>query len=114
VVDAHLPTGLREGWTMKIVAFVSLLITTLLLSGCSPSDVINTGGDTKCKDFLTQDQKKQTDEISKMIKDKQLTDRNGAEPTPGEISSTRLMAVKYCQTIGKADPDSKITEAPHA
>ena len=29
-----------------------------------------TGGDTKCKDFTAQDEKKQNDEISKMLKDK--------------------------------------------
>jgi hypothetical protein len=28
--------------------------------------------------------------------------------------STRSLVVTYCQTIGKADPDSKINEAPHA
>jgi hypothetical protein len=30
-----------------------------------------------------------------------------------EISSTRSLAVTYYQTVGKADPDSKISEAPH-
>ena len=30
------------------------------MSGCSASEIVNTGGDTKCKDFLTQDEKKQT------------------------------------------------------
>ena len=31
-----------------------------IMSGCSASEIVNTGGDTKCKDFLTQDEKKQT------------------------------------------------------
>jgi acid stress chaperone HdeA len=78
----------------------------ILFSGCSASQVINTGGDTKCKDFTTQDEKKQNDEISKMLKDK-----SGQDPTSLEISATRLSAQTYCQTVGK--PDSKISEAPH-
>lgn len=72
----------------------------------SASQVVNTGGDTKCKDFTTQDEKKQSQEVSKMLKDK-----SDAEPTNLEISATRLSALTYCQTIGK--PDSKISEAPH-
>lgn len=78
----------------------------ILFSGCSASQVINTGGDTKCKDFTTQDEKKQNDEISKMLKDK-----SGTEPTNLQITATRLSAQTYCQTLGK--PDSKISEAPH-
>jgi acid stress chaperone HdeA len=78
----------------------------ILFSGCSASQVINTGGDTKCKDFTTQDEKKQNDEISKMLKDK-----SGQDPTNLEISATRLSAQTYCQAVGK--PDSKISEAPH-
>jgi hypothetical protein len=50
--------------------------------------------------------KKQNDEISKMLKDK-----NGSEPNNLEIAATRLSAVTYCQTAGT--PDSKISEAPH-
>ena len=79
---------------------------TAVISGCSASEVVNTGGDTKCKDFLTQDEKKQNDEVSKMLKDK-----SGADPTNLEISATRLSAATYCQTVGK--PDSKISESPH-
>jgi acid stress chaperone HdeA len=78
----------------------------ILLSGCSASQVINTGGDTQCKDFSTQDEKKQNDEISKMLKDK-----SGTEPTNLQISATRLSAQTWCQTLGK--PESKISEAPH-
>ncbi|SPM39144.1 hypothetical protein MNAB215_1326 [Mycobacterium numidiamassiliense] len=78
----------------------------ILLSGCSASQVINTGGDTQCKDFGTQDEKKQNDEISKMLKDK-----SGQDPTNLQISATRLSAQTWCQTLGT--PNSKISEAPH-
>jgi len=81
-------------------------IAAVLIGGCSASQIINTGGDTKCKDFTTQDEKKQSDEVSKMLKDK-----SGADPNTLEISATRLSAMAYCQTVGK--PDSKISEAPH-
>ena len=91
---------------MKQIAAAMIAIAMLLFSGCSASQVINTGGDTKCKDFTTQDEKKQNEEISKMLKDK-----SGAEPTNLEISATRLSAMTYCQTVGKED--SKISEAPH-
>jgi acid stress chaperone HdeA len=90
---------------MKQVA-AATAIAMLLFSGCSASQVINTGGDTKCKDFTTQDEKNQNEEISKMLKDK-----SGAEPNNLEISATRLSASTYCQTVGKED--SKISEAPH-
>jgi acid stress chaperone HdeA len=103
----------REGPTMRSAAPIAMVIAALLFSGCSVSEVINTGGDTKCKDFITQDEKKQTEEVSKMLKDTTLKDKSGAEPTTAEISSTRSLAVTYCQTVGKADPDSKISEAPH-
>ncbi|MCV7103298.1 hypothetical protein [Mycobacterium palustre] len=91
---------------MKLTSAAMIAIAVLLSSACSPSQVINTGGDTKCKDFTTQDEKKQNDEVSKMLKDK-----NGADPTNVEISATRLSAMTYCQTLGK--PDTKISEAPH-
>ncbi len=91
---------------MKPLAPAVIVVATLMFSGCSASKVINTGGDTKCKDFTTQDEKKQSEEVSKMLKDK-----NGTEPNSLEINATRLSAQTYCQTLGK--PDSKISEAPH-
>jgi len=87
-------------------AAATIATAALLFSGCSASQLINTGGDTKCKDFTTQDEKKQNDEISKMLKDK-----SGTDPTNLQISATRASALVYCQTLGK--PDSKISEAPH-
>lgn len=91
---------------MKATAPVAMVIAALLFSGCSASQLINTGGDTKCKDFTSQDEKKQNDEVSKMLKDK-----SGAEPNNLEVSATRTSALLYCQTIGT--PDSKISDAPH-
>jgi acid stress chaperone HdeA len=91
---------------MKRTGAVAIAITAMLFSGCSASQVINTGGDTKCKDFTSQDEKKQDSEVSKMLKDK-----SGAEPSNLEITATRTSVSAYCQTVGK--PDSKISEAPH-
>lgn len=91
---------------MKQIAAAAFAMAVLLSSACSASQVINTGGDTKCKDFTSQDEKKQNDEVSKMLKDK-----NGTDPANAEISATRLSALTYCQTLGK--PDTKISEAPH-
>jgi acid stress chaperone HdeA len=91
---------------MKYIAAATIAISVLLFSACSASQIINTGGDTKCKDFTSQDEKKQNDEVSKMLKDK-----SGTDPTNVEISATRLSVMTYCQTLGK--PDSKISEAPH-
>lgn len=91
---------------MKYIAAATIAISVLLSSACSASQIINTGGDTKCKDFTSQDEKKQNQEVSKMLKDK-----NGTDPTDVEISATRLSVTTYCQTLGK--PDSKISEAPH-
>jgi len=91
---------------MKQIVVAAIAVAALMSGACSASQIINTGGDTKCKDFSSQDEKKQNDEVSKMLKDK-----SGADPTNLEISATRLSAMTYCQTLGK--PDSKISEAPH-
>lgn len=91
---------------MKQIVVGTIAVAALMSGACSPSQVINTGGDTKCKDFTSQDEKKQNDEVSKMLKDK-----SGTDPTNVEISATRLSVMTYCQTVGK--PDTKISEAPH-
>ncbi|BDB42423.1 MULTISPECIES: hypothetical protein [Mycobacterium] len=91
---------------MKRIAPAVIVIATLMFTGCSPSQVINTGGDTKCKDFVTQDEKKQTEEVTKMLKD-----ASGAEPESIKVTATRASTQTWCQTLGK--PDSKISEAPH-
>jgi len=91
---------------MKRTGAAAIAIVALLLSGCSASQIINTGGDTKCKDFKAQDEKKQDSEISAMLKDK-----SGNEPNNLEVSATRASALIYCHTIGT--PDSKISDAPH-
>ena len=91
---------------MKQIAAATIAIAVLLSSACSASQIINTGGDTKCKDFTTQDEKKQSDEVSKMLKDK-----SGTDPTNVEITATRFSVLTYCQTLGK--PDTKISDAPH-
>ncbi len=91
---------------MRLFAAAAVAISVLLFSGCSASQVVNTGGDTKCKDFTTQDEKKQNEEVSKMLKDK-----SGAEPSNLELSATRISASTWCSTVGT--PDSKISEAPH-
>ena len=91
---------------MKRTVAAAVAIAALLLNGCSASQIINTGGDTKCSDFKGQDEKKQDSEVSKMLKDK-----SGAEPSNLEVSATRASALLYCQTVGT--PDSKISDAPH-
>jgi acid stress chaperone HdeA len=91
---------------MKPIAPATIAIAMLLFSGCSASQVSNTGGDTRCKDFSTQDEKKQNDEINKMLKDK-----SGTEPNGVEVSTMRLSALIYCQTYG--NQDSTISGAPH-
>lgn len=91
---------------MKYIAAAAIAISVLLSSACSASQVINTGGDTKCKDFTSQDEKKQNDEVSKMLKDK-----SGQDPANLEITATKTSVTLYCQTLGKED--TKISEAPH-
>ena len=72
---------------MKQIAAAMIAIVALLSGACSASQIVNTGGDTKCKDFTAQDEKKQNDEVTKMLKDK-----SGTDPTNIEISATRLSA----------------------
>jgi acid stress chaperone HdeA len=92
--------------TARRSAFAGIAVGALLVSGCSPSQFLNTGGDTKCKDFITQDQRKQNQEVTKMLKD-----NSGIEPTNLEVAASRLSASTYCQTLGK--PDTTISQAPH-
>jgi acid stress chaperone HdeA len=78
-----------------------------MVSGCSQVEKItNQGGDTKCSDFLTADEKKQNEAINKMLKDEGKN-----EPANLELTGTRLAIRTYCQTVGKQD--TKISEAPH-
>lgn len=79
------------------------ITAAFILSGCSS---ISGGGDTKCKDFTTQDEKDQTSAVAEMLKDEKGTDASNIE-----ISATRLSAQAFCQTVGKQD--STIKEAPH-
>ena len=74
-----------------------------VLVGCSPAV---TGGDTKCKDFIGQDEKTQNDAVAKMLKDEK-----GTDAAQLEITGTRFAVQTFCQTAGKQD--SKIKEAPH-
>ena len=89
-----------------VYPIVAASAAVVVVSGCSASEIVNTGGDTKCKDFLTQDEQKQNDEVSKMLKDK-----SGADPTNLEITATKTSVTLYCQALGKED--TKISEAPH-
>ena len=93
---------------MKRIVYTVLAAsaTAAVMSGCSASEIVNTGGDTTCKDYLTQDDKKQNDEVSKMLKDK-----SGQDPTNLEITATKASVAIYCQAVGKED--TKISEAPH-
>jgi acid stress chaperone HdeA len=85
-VDCTSTNHIRKA-ARKTTALAAIAIATTLFSGCSASSVINTGGDTKCKDFISHDETKQSDEVSKMVKDK-----SGADPSPLQITSTRLSA----------------------
>ncbi|WP_405498032.1 hypothetical protein [Nocardia sp. NBC_00511] len=76
-------------------------VTVALLSGCSS----NAGGDTTCKDFLKQDTSKQTDTITKFLKDK------GKNPTGLEVTANRVSAAAFCKTLGKQD--SKVRDIDH-
>ncbi len=79
------------------------LAAGLLLVGCSPAA---TGGDTKCKDFISSDETAQNDAVAKMLKDEK-----GTDPAQLQITGTRLAVQAYCQTVAKQD--STIKETPH-
>lgn len=83
---------------------VAALVCTAILTGCS--DVINQGGDTTCKTYLTQDDSHQNDEVTKMLKDE-----SKAEPSGIQVSASRAAVATYCKTLG--NEKSKIREAPH-
>lgn len=87
------------------ILFVAGLSISLCLSGCSQG-LINQGGDTKCKDFLGQDDKAQIEAVTKMLKDEK-----GSDPPNLEVTGTRLSVQTYCQVAGQQD--SKIKESPH-
>ncbi len=91
---------------MKRTVAAVIAVTALSISGCSASQIVNTGGSTKCKDFVTQDEQKQDSEVTKMLKDK-----NGTDPSNLELNFSRRSALMYCQTVGK--PDNPISDAPH-
>jgi acid stress chaperone HdeA len=79
------------------------LAAGVALVGCSPAV---TGGDTKCEDFIGQDEKTQNEAVAKMLKDEK-----GTDAAQLEVTGTRLAVQTFCQTAGT--PDTKIKEAPH-
>ncbi|HNM83363.1 MAG TPA: hypothetical protein PKI77_02460 [Mycobacterium sp.] len=84
---------------------VSGMAAAAVVSGCS-SSVMNSGGDTTCKDFTAAEEKTQNETITKMIKDEGKN-----EPSNLELTGRRLAVQTYCQTVGS--PDAKISQAPH-
>lgn len=86
---------------------LSAVSAMTVLSGCSQAEEItNEGGDTSCGDFVSFDEAKQNETITKM-----LTDEGKNEPGNAELSGTRLSVTTYCQVAG--NQDSPIKEAPH-
>lgn len=83
---------------------VSGMAVAAVVSGCS--SVMNSGGDTTCKDFTAADEKTQNETITKMIKDEGKN-----EPSNLELTGRRLAVQTYCQTVGT--PDAKISQVPH-
>ncbi len=87
------------------VILVSALAAAAVASGCS-SSVMNSGGNTTCKDFIAADEKTQNETVTKMIKDEGKN-----EPSNLELTGRRLAVQTYCQTVGT--PDAKISSVPH-
>ncbi|AMU31822.1 Uncharacterised protein [Mycobacteroides abscessus] len=88
----------------KKFAVAIFAVTAVSLAGCS--NVINQGGDTTCKEFLTQDDNAQNDAVTKMLKDE-----NQQEPSGLQTTAAKNSAMAYCKTLG--NEKSKIKEAPH-
>ncbi len=83
---------------------LSGLAAGLVLVGCTPAI---TGGDTKCKDFIGQDEKTQNDAVAKMLKDEK-----GTDAAQLEITGTRLAVQTFCQTDGQAGLQDQGSPAP--
>lgn len=88
----------------KKLAVAAGLAAAISLAGCS--SVINQGGDTTCKEYLTQDEATQNEAVIKMLKDENQQDPSGLQST-----AARNSALAYCKTLG--NENSKIKEAPH-
>src|SRR5260370_9358888 len=62
-----IPAQERSSVKRIVYSILAASAATAVISGCSASEIVNTGGDTKCKDFLTQDGKKQNAEAGKKL-----------------------------------------------
>ena len=93
----------RRLWTAAPIAAATCIAATVL-AGCS--GVINQGGDTTCKDFLTQDDGQQNAAVTKMLKDESKSD-----PPALRVSAASAAALAFCKTVGSEK--SKISDAPH-
>ena len=89
---------------MKRVGIAGLLVTAVLVSGCS--DIVNRGGDTTCKEFRGQDEPKQRSTVAKMLKDE-----HGREPVNIEISGARMAVDIFCKTLGTESSKIRDTTA---
>lgn len=86
--------------------FATVICAAAAVSLASCSSVINQGGDTTCKEYLTQDENTQNDAVNKWLKDENQQDPSGLQTT-----AARNSALAYCKTLG--NENSKIKEAPH-
>lgn len=76
---------------------VALAALAVMVPGCSNGILGNRGGDTRCGDFLSQDEQAQRETIRAYLRE------GGEDPVNLQIDTTRVIVLGFCRTIGRDD-----------
>lgn len=75
------------------------IVATLGLSACSQAEeAINSGGDTKCSDYIAQDNDKQRVTVTKYLKERD----NGTEPNANQVDMAMTAIDLLCRAQNNA------------
>jgi acid stress chaperone HdeA len=74
----------------------AVLCAAAVMTGCSGAS--NSGGDTKCADFLAMRTDDQDATVAKLLKE-----RNGRNSSTGDVMSKRAAVAELCTSEGKQD-----------
>ncbi|AEF40225.1 hypothetical protein [Hoyosella subflava] len=78
-------------------ALCAALAVVALVPACSGGILGNRGGDTRCGDFLSQDEQAQRETIRAYLSE------SGEDPVNLQIDTTRVVVIGFCRTLGRDD-----------
>lgn len=88
----------RGRMRVALAATAAVLVLSAAVPACSGGILGNRGGDTRCGDFLAQDEEAQRETIRAYLRE-----TTGDDPVNLQIDTTRVVVIGFCRTIGRDD-----------